>query len=1460
MLVFGPEPIHIAVTGPPIRCFSGGIMSTRVTVAFTACTVAVLCTCGTASDGGAGESGIAVSFVESSQSQESIPPVTAVGLRRATAADGGEPAAADVLILVDTSASQSGTFRTRAEEAVHGILEHARHTDRFFLAAVDVDCVPLSEDFAAADSDDVRQALLALGERTPLGDTDIGVVVGNASQMFGESPRPRSVIYVGDGPGLAGIEAPVLYHTTEALRSRRISWCSVGIGPQVNWPCLAALANATGGMLVVPDETLPPRDAGRRMGGFAVEPVWWPEQASFFAPGAETQLLTLPTRLPPLRRDRDSVVLVEAAVGGARLEMALVPSQAEPMADGAANVPVSPFSTEIPPSTPRADNAYLEELVRNAAPTGGVFLPTLGREGLDIARTLIRGEAGALAELSERAESAGAHGSALRLATAALRRDPDNVEASVVRSVAAKQLETPFSDEAAGTAESLPAPLPTRGRSAPATAADAASSELADLAAMRKIRGQALQQETAVRLRDVRKLMTTAPDAAREELKELQRLIRASDDLDTAARDRLDRQIEISIRESVVRSREKVECDLAAERKRAIGRERMRLDNELVRREERIKQLVARYNALIEEGLRIGYNRPERYPTILGDNTGRYATALTENQPPTTVFTDAERRPAEQLGEEAPDLYANYPVPMTARILARMAPIEARIHDHVAENWRTNRDQERGFMDALHLVDVAAIPLPDEPPIYYPSGERWREMTKKREKYKSVDLKQKSPNEAKIYEALERPIDPIEFTETPLRDVIAQLQDAQGIPIQADVRALEDLGIDLDTPITGSSVPGASLRSTMKRLLEGVDLTYLVQDDAMLITTKDKAAENLILKVYPVGDLVIPVTPFSGGMPGVGGAVGGGAIGGGMGGMGGGMGGMGGGMGGMGGGMFQVADSRDRVAANVVDSPAGKAAAASPAPNQTATSRVDLSLPSDIIEAKNLREAIAAYLGEPPAGSAGESDEAMRAIAVKRARLRASAAELGKEGRFDRAVDLLSAAIAAGHAEPWMYEALALACEAAGRPRADAERAILSAADFAATPRDLLALAHHLARFGSTHKAFRLCREAVSLDSANREAYALAMTLAAKENDLPALLWSCSGVLSHDWPTAQQDLPGRANRLAKAAVEKLRQEGKAAEADAFQSAIDQALVRDVEFEISWNGDADLDLLVEEPSGMICSLTMPRSTGGGALLADTDVAIDTANATQRERYVAAQAFPGAYRMLIRRAAGTVAAGTVTAELVLHRGTKSEQRIRRQVPLGADELLLTVEVPEGRRRQPLFDAQVMHDAQVQHEVGRAILAQQLAGMTDASATQSLSQSRGQIPPQAGGLPFFGGNAVGYQPVVQTLSDTTSLSGIAVVSSDRRYVRVSMQPFFSGVGQVLQFNTTAGGGGAGGGGMGGGMGGMGGGMGGMGGGMGGMGGGMGGMGGGMGGMGGGMGGMGGGMGGGMMGGGMM
>jgi hypothetical protein len=68
----------------------------------------------------------------------------------------------------------------------------------------------------------------------------------------------------------------------------------------------------------------------------------------------------------------------------------------------------------------------------------------------------------------------------------------------------------------------------------------------------------------------------------------------------------------------------------------------------------------------------------------------------------------------------------------------------------------------------------------------------------------------------------------------------------------------------------------------------------------------------------------------------------------------------------------------------------------------------------------------------------------------------------------------------------------------------------------------------------------------------------------------------------------------------------------------------------------------------------------------------------------------------------------------------------------------------------------------------------------------------------------------------PVITTLPSGASMMATAIVSADRRYVRISPAPFFTQIGEIYTFNFvtgaqgTNGGGGAGGGGFGGGGGG--------------------------------------------------
>ena len=99
----------------------------------------------------------------------------------------------------------------------------------------------------------------------------------------------------------------------------------------------------------------------------------------------------------------------------------------------------------------------------------------------------------------------------------------------------------------------------------------------------------------------------------------------------------------------------------------------------------------------------------------------------------------------------------------------------------------------------------------------------------------------------------------MDFTETQLSDVVNYLKDYHHIEIQLDLKALEDASIGPETPVT-RQLDHITLKSALRIMLGALDLTYIIKNEVLLITTPDKASNELTTKVYPVGDLTMPAT------------------------------------------------------------------------------------------------------------------------------------------------------------------------------------------------------------------------------------------------------------------------------------------------------------------------------------------------------------------------------------------------------------------------------------------------------------------------------------------------------------------------------------------------------------------------------------------------------------------------
>ncbi len=771
----------------------------------------------------------------------------------------------DVVILFDTSASQTGSYRDKALAALDALLAGLRPVDQVQLFAVDLNAIPLMDHFTPVADGAVRRALAALRDRVPLGATDMEAALAATSAAFPpktDPARARAAVYIGDGMSTANLlVSRAARPLVDALRAQQVPMLSYAIGPRLDVSLLACLARQTGGVLAVDGEDFTGGQIGNWLAAAVQTPVIWPAAVDL-----PSTLHNLSGRHGlPLRFDRDTILLGKGTVAQA--------SVVKMRADVAGQI--KDLQWKVAPAQPNGDFAFLESLVKSGQQDAGLSVPALGSEGLAELGRLSQIDAHALKRLGHVALAAGDADEAKQLATEALSVNATDAEAeSLLR--AAERAGQPGAAAPNVKFGLIGVDDATEPEKVAGVDADGGLLDAVDRD--RRVMQQAIQTEVRTAINEARTHLTDAPELVTDNLKlELER-VRKAPELDAGQCAQLSGQLEIALQDAARRSEEKVDRDLRAQEIEAELDARKQINRELVINQQKADQLLARFESLLDE---------------------------------------RQFRAAEEEADRAHDIppaLRNTPEPGEATATA-MSPLVARTTGYVYDMKELVRRRHKGVVEALYSVEVAHIPQSDEPPIIYPSAEEWMLKTERRKKYaEAVSLYQPGSSEEKIYRELGNSTD-LEFADTPLSDVVDYIKSKHDIEIQLDPKGLTDAAVDPSAPVT-KSVKGISLRSALRLILEEFDLTYVVQDEVLKITSKEKADEILTTRVYPVADLVIPIRTMMGGMRGgmgggmmggMGGGMGGGMMGGMGGGMGGGMmGGMGGGMGGMGGGMFNV--------------------------------------------------------------------------------------------------------------------------------------------------------------------------------------------------------------------------------------------------------------------------------------------------------------------------------------------------------------------------------------------------------------------------------------------------------------------------------------------------------------------------------------------------------------------------
>jgi hypothetical protein len=375
-----------------------------------------------------------------------------------------------------------------------------------------------------------------------------------------------------------------------------------------------------------------------------------------------------------------------------------------------------------------------------------------------------------LAELSRQALAAGSPENAQRLAGEALRRDPNDKAARAVQVALAKRqpggppaaADQPSGPppEAAGAGSAVPPP-PALGQPALGQPALGGASDLTLIGppagppagAMaesfdrdRKLITDVIRTEVTNVVNRGRSQMSASPEVVTQDLKLMLDRVRQVPELSPDVRNQLVDVIQAALREAARRTVELEQRRQQQNENLAAARERELVSENLQRKQEKLKQLMQRFDSLMDEG---------RF--LLAEQVA-------------TQARDAAHKDILRTGPENP--------------VALDGMLASRTKGYYDEAMTVREMRQKGVIDMLATVERSHVPTPDDPPIVYPDAEVWRELTARRkEKYSSMDLAKHGTAEKKIEDALKSPTE-MDFNETPLGDVRDRLP--EGLPPDRD--------------------------------------------------------------------------------------------------------------------------------------------------------------------------------------------------------------------------------------------------------------------------------------------------------------------------------------------------------------------------------------------------------------------------------------------------------------------------------------------------------------------------------------------------------------------------------------------------------------------------------------------------------------------------------------------------
>jgi hypothetical protein len=286
--------------------------------------------------------------------------------------------------------------------------------------------------------------------------------------------------------------------------------------------------------------------------------------------------------------------------------------------------------------------------------------------------------------------------------------------------------------------------------------------------------------------------------------------------------------------------------------------------------------------------------------------------------------------------------------------------------------------------------------------------------------------------------------------------------------------------------------------------------------------------------------------------------------------------------------------------------------------------------------------------------------------------------------------------------------------------------------------------------------------------------------------DTDAVQWAAANLSNRDWAINDPTNMADAKKALADLVAKLNAAGRRDDATRI-AALASPSRHDLAIQATWDNEADVDLAVIEPIGSVCSNQNRQTVGGGRWRGDRLMSKEKDRFS--ETYTATEAFSGTYEIKLTRVWGKPLGDKVTVKITTHDGTPQKREEWHRVELGTDGVAtLKVQLDSGRRTvaatvpppAPRTPPVVQRDPDRVFNLLRAMAEPAYAGMAKQHMAAGGTSAAGTLNSQVMNSAVDVGPEVYHQNKLGSGAGA-DLVGQAVVSSDRRSVRVSAAPVF-------------------------------------------------------------------------------